>query len=118
MDLNLISPPTDELKQPDPEKTEEGINKLETSSLDLENKRFKENTKLRDLLAKIFTLIIALWFVAVILILIGNNHFHYNLSENVLIALLVTTSANVIGMMLIILKNLFPTVEKKDTPTP
>jgi hypothetical protein len=42
------------------------------------------------------------------MILVGNYYNSYNLSDNVLIALLVTSTANVIGMMLIILKNLFP----------
>ncbi|WP_164076198.1 hypothetical protein [Flavimarina sp. Hel_I_48] len=45
-------------------------------------------------------------------ILIGNN-LHYKLSDEVLIALLITSTANVIGMMLIILKNLFPNRDSK-----
>jgi len=78
-----------------------------------ENDRFKEDTLLRSLLAKFFAMIIALWLLAVVLILVGNKVNNYNLSDNVLITLLTTTSINVIGMMLIILNNLFPNSSKK-----
>jgi len=71
--------------------------------------RFLEDTKLRRYLTYIFSFIIFLWLAAVISILYFNdNVLHLNLSENVLITLLTTSSVNVIGMMLIILKNLFP----------
>jgi hypothetical protein len=71
--------------------------------------RFLEDTKLRRYLTYIFSFIIFLWLAAVVSILYFNyNLLNLNLSENVLIALLTTTSINVIGMMLIILKNLFP----------
>lgn len=71
--------------------------------------RFLEDTKLRRHLTYIFSVIIFLWFAAVISILYFNDNLLYlNLSENVLITLLTTSSVNVIGMMLIILKNLFP----------
>ncbi|MDX6181570.1 hypothetical protein SGQ44_06480 [Flavobacterium sp. Fl-77] len=73
-----------------------------------EVERYREDTTLRKSLAMVFTSIIALWLFAVIMILVGNYCNSYNLSDNVLIALLVTSTANVIGMMLIILKNLFP----------
>lgn len=73
--------------------------------------RFLENTKLRKHLTYIFSLIIFLWLASVISILYFNdNLLCLNLSENVLITLLTTSSVNVIGMMLIILKNLFPKV--------
>lgn len=73
-----------------------------------ENERYRENTSLRKALATAFTVIISFWLLAVLLILVGNRCNQYNLSDNVLITLLVTTTANVIGMMLIILRNLFP----------
>jgi hypothetical protein len=113
MDLDLIPSSTEEPKKPDVEKAKDEIEKLKADSLGLQNTRFESDTRLRDLLAKIFTMIIAFWLLGVILILVGNNCNHYNLSENVLIALLVTSTANVIGMMAIILKNLFPSFEKE-----
>jgi hypothetical protein len=70
--------------------------------------RFLEDTILRRYLTYIFSFIIFLWLAAVISILYFNNNLNLNLSENVLITLLTTSSVNVIGMMLIILKNLFP----------
>lgn len=73
-----------------------------------EIERYREDTSLRRGLASVFTVIIAFWLLSVILILVGNNCNNYNLSDTVLTALLVTSTANVIGMMLIILNNLFP----------
>jgi hypothetical protein len=116
MDLDLIPPSTEEPKKPDVEKAKDEIEKLKADSIGLQNTRFESDTRLRDILAKIFTMIIALWLLGVILILVGNNCNHYELSENVLIALLVTSTANVIGMMAIILKNLFPSFETEKPP--
>lgn len=71
--------------------------------------RFLEDTRLRRHLTYIFAAIIFLWLASVVSILYFNgNVLNLNLSENVLITLLTTSSVNVIGMMLIILKNLFP----------
>lgn len=71
--------------------------------------RFKVDTRLRTHLAYIFSLVIFLWLTSVISVLFFNNFLLYlNLSDEVLIVLLTTTSINVIGMMIIILKNLFP----------
>jgi len=50
-----------------------------------------------------------LWLASVISALFFNKYLlGLNISDQVLIVLLTTTSINVIGMMLIILKNLFP----------
>lgn len=71
--------------------------------------RYLEDTKLRRHLTYIFSIIIFLWLVSVVSILYFNNKvLELNLSDSVLITLLTTSSVNVIGMMLIILKNLFP----------
>lgn len=74
---------------------------------ELKRKRYEDTTKLRQSLANAFTVIIALWLLSIILILVGNSH-RYFLSENVLITLLTTTTIQVLGMMLIILWDLFP----------
>lgn len=72
-------------------------------------KRFDIDTLLRKHLAYYFVLIIFLWFASVVCILFFNdNLLDLNLSDAVLITLLTTTSFNVIGMMIIILRNLFP----------
>jgi hypothetical protein len=79
--------------------------------LELKNGRYRDNTELRRALVVAFTTIIAFWLLSVLLILTGNNCKHYDLSENTLIAFMTTSTANVLGMMYVILKNLFP--EKK-----
>ncbi|WGH74699.1 hypothetical protein P8625_11470 [Tenacibaculum tangerinum] len=76
-----------------------------------EEERFRGETKLRENLAVTFTIIIASWLLSVLLLLVGNENY-YKLSDGVLKTLLITTTANVIGMMTIILRNLFP---KRDT---
>lgn len=86
------------------EKAEVEDNSLFQSKKD----RYIQNTELRGTLARVFTMIIALWLLAVILILVGNNCNHYNLSDSVLNTLLTTTTIQVLGMMLIILWDLFP----------
>ncbi len=91
---------------------------VEDNSLFLSKKeRYIQNTELRGTLSRVFTIIIACWLLAVILILVGNNCNHYNLSDSVLITLLTTTTIQVLGMMLIILWDLFPGKKnKKDKP--
>lgn len=79
--------------------------KLDTAKLN----RFEVDTTLRTHLTYIFSTVIFLWLASVIAVLFFNNYlFCINLSDQVLTVLLTTTSINVIGMMLIILKNLFP----------
>lgn len=87
--------------------------KNKNKKLKLKNRRYKDNTEIRKSLVVVFTVIIVFWLLSVLLILVGNNCNHYNLSENTLIAFLTTSSANVIGMMYVILKNLFPVKAKK-----
>lgn len=69
--------------------------------------RITSNTELRRNTTYLFITIIFLWLLSVICILIGNHH-KYHITENVLITLLTTTTLNIIGMMIIILKGLFP----------
>jgi hypothetical protein len=80
-----------------------------------EEDRFRQNTELRGTLSRVFTIIIAFWLLSVILILVGNN-FKYRLSDNVLITLLTTTTIQVLGMMVIILWDLFPGGKDKKNP--
>lgn len=69
--------------------------------------RYVLDTESRRVLIVFFSIVIVFWLVGVMCILTGNNSI-YKISDNVLITLLTTTSINVIGMMLIILKDLFP----------
>ena len=80
-------------------------------------KRYEKDTELRGILAGVFTIVIIFWLLSVILILVGNNCNNYNLSDTVLVTLLTTTTIQVLGMMLIILWDLFPGKKnKKDKP--
>ncbi len=88
---------------------------LDTSRAENENntlfnsvkRRYDETTDLRNILAKVFTILITFWLLAVILLLTGNTST-YKLSDSVLITLLATTTIQVLGMMVIILCDLFP----------
>lgn len=85
---------------------------IENNKLTLENQRYESDTNLRDLFAKGYSIILVLWLIAVLYILTNNNSNHYHFSDSVLIALLATSTANVIGMVVIVLKNLFPTAKE------
>lgn len=89
--------------------------KLWNKDITPEEDRFRQNTELRGTLSRVFTIIIAFWLLAVILILVGNN-FNYRLSDSVLITLLTTTTIQVLGMMVIILWDLFPGGKDKKNP--
>jgi|SRR6218665_92277 len=76
----------------------------------LKNERYEKNTLLRHDLAVIFSVIIFLWLLCAIITLWNNQIF--NLSDSVLITLLTTTTVQVLGMMAIILKDLFPGLKR------
>ncbi|MCZ8298285.1 MAG: hypothetical protein O9282_07965 [Flavobacterium sp.] len=86
--------------------------KNENSRLRLKNQRYGWNTVLRIVFSIVYTWLLIVWLNKVIHILTHNNLCGYKLSDNVLIALLVTSTANVIGMVVIVLKNLFPEKNK------
>lgn len=94
-------------------KSKEDILKSKIKKLELENGRYESDTNLRDLFAKGYSVILIVWLCAVLYIITHNCTNHYHFSDSVLIALLVTSTANVIGMVLIVLKNLFPTNPEK-----
>lgn len=74
---------------------------------DLENERFKSDTKDRKWLAKWTAYVVSIWLGLVLLILFSNNFFSLNLSDTVLVALLGTTTLNVLGLSFIVLKGHF-----------
>lgn len=112
IDLNQLP---DQVGTPDLEDftTAESFNDLLTYRLkNAELERFLKDTSLRTHLVYIFSAIIFLWLSSVITIVFLNSSF-ICLSDNVMITLLTTTTVNVIGMMLIILRNLFPQIDKR-----
>lgn len=70
-------------------------------------KRYELDTELRRSLSILFTITINAWLFVVFLILLTNTKT-LKLSDPVLITLLTTTTIQVLGMMVIILWDLFP----------
>jgi hypothetical protein len=79
-------------------------------------KRYEQDTELRSSLTILFTLTINAWLFAVFIILLTNSKT-LKLSDSVLITLLTTTTIQVLGMMIIILWDLFPGGKDKNSPS-
>lgn len=76
--------------------------------------RYATNTNLRKHITYSFIINITFWLFAEMTVLYFNNFLlQLHLSDAVLITLLTTSTLNVIGMMTIILKNLFPIQTEK-----
>jgi hypothetical protein len=72
----------------------------------LRNDRYEEDTKHRRNLSTWASFVVSLWLIVVLIILILNTSY-IKLSDTVMVALLSTTTLNVLGMMVIVLKGLF-----------
>lgn len=72
----------------------------------LKNKRYEQDTTQRNWLSGWAALLVSFWLVMVLFILAG-NHISYKLNDSVLITLLGTTTLNVLGLMVIVLNDLF-----------
>ncbi len=92
------------------ETTQIDILKQQITKIALELDRYKDDTKMRKILVLVFTGFIFIWLVYVMFV-VGNCFKEPRLSDKVLITLLSSTTVTVIGMMHIILKNLFPSSE-------
>jgi hypothetical protein len=71
----------------------------------LKNRRFEEDTQHRSWLAQWAITVVTLWLLVVVLILCNKDQL--NLSDNVLIALLGTTTLNILGLSFIVLRGHF-----------
>lgn len=71
------------------------------------NKRYTQNTQLRRHLARWAAYVVSIWMLFVLLILVLNEKWLICLSDSVLITLLGTTTANVLGLVAIVLYDLF-----------
>lgn len=74
---------------------------------DLFNDRYTQNTKMRKKLARWAMWVVSLWMATVLVILVFNEKWLICLSTPVLITLLTTTTANVLGLVAIVLYDLF-----------
>lgn len=69
--------------------------------------RFGQDTKHRNWLVIWMMIVVGVWLMAVLLFSTFNNAWCLNISDNVLITLLATTTINVLGLSKIILGGLF-----------
>lgn len=81
--------------------------KIQRKTKLLEAERYSSDTKDRKWLAIWTTRVVLGWLVAVMIVLILNKKCEINLSDNVLITLLGTTTLNVLGLSFIVLKGHF-----------
>ncbi len=74
----------------------------------LENNNLDQDIKLKNFLARAVTWMVVGWLVAVFVILIIQACYHHGFSDSVLITLLSTTTLNILSMLYIIARYLFP----------
>ena len=92
--------------------------KLEDVSIPLEDidakdiknqllERYGQDTRFRKHLARWVMFIVPLWLLAVVAIIVCSGIGWINLDKEVLITLLATTTANILGLAFVLLKGLF-----------
>lgn len=87
-------------------KTEPNISLSEEKDK-LEHDRFSQDTKYRSLFSDWVIIYISLYTIFVIFILVGVGHRWLTIESSVLVTLLGTTTANILGLAYIILHGLF-----------
>lgn len=83
---------------------------IDTNNLEQQKRdRYRQDTKHRGLLTNWVIWTVSLWLLAVIVLvyLCADYTWFFSLSDEVMVALLVTTTANVLGLAFIVLKGLF-----------
>ena len=76
--------------------------------------RYADTSSLRRRTAKWVMWIVSLWLTAVIVVLVCAGLEWVTLSNRVLIALLTTTTVNILGLPLVVLRGLYPKEEEID----
>ena len=91
------------------------LNDIDNESKETQEKeRYKQDTEHRDYLVHWVVYTNSAWLIAVMVVLIAHGSYDdetikfFHLSDGVIIALLGTTTANVLGLAYIVLKGLFP----------
>ena len=100
-------------KPKQPKKLDKEYKDFEEEEKKSEIERYKIDTELRKSLAKWSFWIITGWIIGVIVVLMLNSHC-FCLSDDVLKVILITTTANILGLPIIVLRNLFPLKENKE----
>ena len=111
LDLSLVSDEAPSGNEPD------SITKRELEVLDLAEKRARikgvvQDISERKIYAKRVFVLVAVWLVGIFIILLAQGFLSpwglFNLSENVLLAVIGGTTVNVVGIFLIVARYLFP----------
>ena len=76
--------------------------------------RYADTSSLRRRTAKWVMWIVSLWLAGVLVVLVCTGFGCFTLSNQVLIALLTTTTANILGLPLVVLRGLYPKEEEID----
>lgn len=103
----------DEIKTPViTTKTDEKI-EMEIAYLEYERKQneiheLKQNTELRKKYAKGIFIFLVVWSCLIFLILFLNAGHYIQISDSVMITLLTSTTVNIIGLFLVVVKYFFP----------
>lgn len=72
-----------------------------------QKKRYDQDTRHRGVLAKWVMFVVSIWLFLVMALLFTNCFLSERLDTAIIIALLTTTTINILGLPLIILRNLF-----------
>jgi hypothetical protein len=104
--LDQLSSQEISFKAEDIEKGKKQEKTLEERQKEAELNRFDQDTTHRSSLITWAATIVSLWLICVIFILTRNTQ-QYKLSDTIVVTLLTTTTVNVLGLMIIVLNDLF-----------
>ncbi len=86
----------------------DGMSDFDNGNMDAQELlRLKQDTVHRHSLIVWMMIVVSAWLFVVIFIISTNGPLNLNIDDTVLVTLLATTTANVLGLPLIILKDLF-----------
>jgi len=88
-------------------KTNKEIDELKVESLSLQNQNFAQNMEQRKRYADLIFTLVCVWLVIVLMIVVACGKSDLKLSDTVLSILLGTTTTNVCGFLLFVVKYLF-----------
>lgn len=106
LEATLETLPHPELRKEDIEKAKHQEQSLEHKQREAELDRYLQDTTHRRSLVTWAATVVSLWLICVIFILTRNT-LQYKLSDTIMVALLGTTTINVLGLMIIVLNDLF-----------
>lgn len=91
------------------DKAKETLNWLKKEEQKLKNEEKRQDINMRKVYADhIFTLVSLYMFAVFFILILNGSPSSFHLSDTVLVTLLGTTTANVIGVLIVVAKYLFP----------